>query len=79
MANNMTVSDKNMTRKQQARAIINRSVGHVSQKDIHVRIVATAKTDKADLRKKREVCISKLRKKRVGGGVAFIGDHTSEW
>ena len=76
--NSMTVSDKNMTRKM-AEAIINHSVGHVSRKNMHLKMQATTKALGAALRKKKEKKISKLKKGRVGGGVEFVGNYNEPY
>jgi len=73
MANNMTVSDKNMTRKLMNAVIINHSVRHVSQKDIHVKMQAATKACDATLREKKKKDISKAIHRRGGNGFYLIG------
>ena len=77
--NSMTVSDKYKPRKLMAEAIINHSVGHVSRKNMHLKMQATTKACDTALRKKKEKKISKLKKGRVGGGVEFVGNYNEPY
>ena len=72
MANNSTVSDKNMRRKRLANAIINHSGRYVSKKKIHERIEAVTKASNTALWRQKKKDISKAIHRR-GAGCDLIG------